>query len=378
VAGNPIQSTSPYYNAQIPIPYPSLDGDKKLVVAFTGAGPNDHAQYWNSTVPNLAGTCLVSMTTAPNTIDPTYGPQSVIGGPTGNGGFTGGGGGIPAFPNIKASLSNIMVVCGAFTNQTAFDLSWCAGMHIDGCSAHVFAPPGYNGGASPLLKDMIPLPFFQSRAGVGLRSPVNGDNADSTVTSMAIEGYHVGVYAADHFVCSRLLVIYSDVALYIDNTVGLSGVSHAINIEQFDAEVYNGGIRINGGYVHAYIVLDSECTGVAYDVSDPSNTLYGTIYWSDAADAREPVVSGASNLKFINSKRGPGHWGSAPAVPATSTPQQNTAWRDAVVNVSGGTVSDIAVDGTSTGLTTGTVIVPSGKNITLTYSTAPSWNWTLL
>lgn len=49
-----------------------------------------------------------------------------------------------------------------------------------------------------------------------------------------------------------------------------------------------------------------------------------------------------------------------------------------MVNVSGGTVTAIAVDGTVlTGVTSGVIMVPSGKTITLTYSSAPSWQWVL-
>jgi hypothetical protein len=49
------------------------------------------------------------------------------------------------------------------------------------------------------------------------------------------------------------------------------------------------------------------------------------------------------------------------------------------VVVTGGTVSDVSVDGVTQYAATGcTVVVPSGKAITLTYSSAPSWTWTLL
>jgi len=65
----------------------------------------------------------------------------------------------------------------------------------------------------------------------------------------------------------------------------------------------------------------------------------------------------------------------APAVPASTSALTNPFYRDAAVSVSGGTVTEIAVDGTATGLTAGTVLVPTGSTITLTYSSAPSWVW---
>jgi hypothetical protein len=50
----------------------------------------------------------------------------------------------------------------------------------------------------------------------------------------------------------------------------------------------------------------------------------------------------------------------------------------AMVYVSGGTVSAIAVDGTTTGLTSGAFLVRPMGTITLTYSVAPTWVWQAL
>lgn len=43
------------------------------------------------------------------------------------------------------------------------------------------------------------------------------------------------------------------------------------------------------------------------------------------------------------------------------------------ITVTGGTVTVIAVGGVSTGLTTGTFLIPPGGSITITYSVAPSF-----
>ena len=72
---------------------------------------------------------------------------------------------------------------------------------------------------------------------------------------------------------------------------------------------------------------------------------------------------------------------SAPTVPASTTAYRNIKWRDAAVQVNNGTgtVTGVAVDGTTILSGPGMVIVPSGKNITLTYSGGtPTWSWTLL
>jgi hypothetical protein len=64
-----------------------------------------------------------------------------------------------------------------------------------------------------------------------------------------------------------------------------------------------------------------------------------------------------------------------PAVPASNTPQFNPNGFPVQVTVSGGTVTVIAVNGAATGQTSGTVTVPTGGTITLTYSVAPTWTW---
>lgn len=68
---------------------------------------------------------------------------------------------------------------------------------------------------------------------------------------------------------------------------------------------------------------------------------------------------------------------SAPAVPASGTPVTNTSPVSATVTVSGGTGTNVAVNGVNQGTFDGTYTVPAGGTITLTYSVAPTWTWTL-
>lgn len=66
-----------------------------------------------------------------------------------------------------------------------------------------------------------------------------------------------------------------------------------------------------------------------------------------------------------------------PAVPGSGSPAANTSPLPATVVVSGGTVSNVVVNGVSVGTGDGTYTVPAGQSITLTYSVAPTWTWTL-
>lgn len=67
----------------------------------------------------------------------------------------------------------------------------------------------------------------------------------------------------------------------------------------------------------------------------------------------------------------------APAVPATTVAYTNAYGTDAAVHITGGTVTVIAIGGSATGLTSGSVWVPSGQTITLTYTVVPTWTWFL-
>jgi len=114
-------------------------------------------------------------------------------------------------------------------------------------------------------------------------------------------------------------------------------------------------------------------------INDASNTLQGVCYIDagGSAGVNPDYFNGASQFRVIASNQNSGAV-TAPAVPATTVPQQNRFLRDAAVYIAGGTVSDIKVDGASIGVTSGMVLVPAGKSITLTYSAAPTWKWTLL
>lgn len=66
---------------------------------------------------------------------------------------------------------------------------------------------------------------------------------------------------------------------------------------------------------------------------------------------------------------------SAPAFAASGVALPNPFGYACDVYVSGGTVTAIAVNGTDTGLTSGTFRVSASGTLTITYSVVPSWVW---
>lgn len=62
-----------------------------------------------------------------------------------------------------------------------------------------------------------------------------------------------------------------------------------------------------------------------------------------------------------------------PALPASTVAATNGNPVSLSVSITGGTVTVITLNGTVTGLTTGTFTVPPGGTLAVTYSVAPTW-----
>lgn len=64
-----------------------------------------------------------------------------------------------------------------------------------------------------------------------------------------------------------------------------------------------------------------------------------------------------------------------PTLPASTVALKNPYLQDCLVYVSAGTVTVIAINGVTTGLTSGTFLVEANQTINITYSSAPTWVW---
>jgi len=66
---------------------------------------------------------------------------------------------------------------------------------------------------------------------------------------------------------------------------------------------------------------------------------------------------------------------STPGFPASNAPVTNTNAWSVFVTITGGTLTNVLVNGVSAGTTAGTYVVPAGQTIAVTYSVAPTWAW---
>lgn len=101
-------------------------------------------------------------------------------------------------------------------------------------------------------------------------------------------------------------------------------------------------------------------------------SIEGGAAWGTAAVVRTSATTCAIRDNVGYNPVGPL---TPPAVPLTTVAQTNTFNLDCTVYVTGGTVTDIEIGGTSTGLTSGAFRVPAGQTIAWVGSGAPTWTW---
>lgn len=370
LASGPTQATSPNFNAQIPIPCPNANGStRKLVIEFIGVGDASDCQYWESSIPNLQGTCLVSMVNSTGQPNGSFGSQSVIGGPSSNSGFTGG------FANAKPIIDGITVVCPWNSEQMGFDFRYVGGAYLPSASYQAFASVL---GAAPSL-GTVPT----NGQSVGLYMPLVSNNDDCSVDHFTVEGAYYGVAFSEHFNAQKLNIIYANTSMFVQMPLS-STVVHGASILYASCEVFSYCLYAGGDPGAQFPIniglLDIENTGID-DIFDPNNSFTGVVHWACYNEAA-PTVNGASSLKVVNDRLGPGVWSSPPSAPTNNTTQQNTAWRDAIIYLSAtSSISAISVDSTSINITSGAnqqVLVPSGHSYKVVYTGTLTTQWVLL
>lgn len=377
------------YNCSVPIPRPTNNNGRKLVIEFAGAGRVDHHDYWNSTVPSIAGTFIVSTQLGPRTVDGTYAYQSVFGAgtPQSAGNMAQAldtGHANPIFVNHKPIFRDMQVITPAYGNVTAFDFQYSTGAYSDGCSAYAFANMVYGNGV--IILSQYHSGIWSGSQGCGMRLPLAGNNADVVVQTFDATGMATGMATpSEHVAIGTLKVFGAGTALLITG----SNSGHGLVIQRVSAEAYQTGIQSSAtgsGHCPVFIGMWNTETsaiadgGGAHDINDPNNTMTGEIHWANTVDGTHqfPIVNGGNNVRIVCESVNRGSQ-TAPSVPATTVALQNPFWRDAKVTLTGGTVTVVSIGGVTEATTTGgTFIVPTGASITLTYSAAPTWSWRLL
>jgi hypothetical protein len=368
-------STSGSGNSQIQLPVISRTTSPKFTLIFKGVDDVSATPIWSQTVNQNTGVVIRS-TLAGQTFDATNGCPSIIGGPTPERGFS------------ALNYSNMLVVIDGLSVIAPLDPT-VHGVDLSGVAMAYVRSLRTSTNANPSTFTLPGAGFWSgtSKFACGLVMPDVGNNLYSRIDSYGSYNWCCGLCVGEHLVAQRLWSIYCRVGLTMF-TNSPNGVSiQALSTELCRTHIYLDPI-ISGGSACQISIgmweIEDGAGGIggvgtfdtASHLTDSGNIMRGDINVQNFITG-SLAITGATKARIKDILRVPGTV-TAPSVPASTTALLNPFWRDAAVSVAGGTVTAITVDGVATGLTSGTVIVPSGKTIALTYSVAPAWKWTLL
>lgn len=120
------------------------------------------------------------------------------------------------------------------------------------------------------------------------------------------------------------------------------------------------------------VEIRSGATGIIIDGCDLTGNTIGPILDSTPAVTTAARPNWVTNCKGYNGNRTP----QSPAMPASTTAQYNLYGVPCMVQVYGGTVTAIQVNGAAiNGVISGVFYLGPGDRVSITYTVAPSWIW---
>jgi Pectate lyase superfamily protein len=265
-------------------------------------------------------------------------------------------------------------------NLEGWNLSSSTGntVHIKGASAAVYLTNFDLGG----LTGSTPQP----NAVVLIESGTNGTPSGVTLSSGIIEAGTPGLSITAG---SKVVVMGTQFFTNANYGVQVSGsaspdvlISHCT----FNSNGYTAGASnfdlvcsATNGYVDVnhceFLTAGGTSSQQVACAVNANNVLYLTNNRFGAATAFGSGGGGFPKLARHNVGYNPVGSLTPPSIPASGSSLTSPFGVDATVNVTGGTVTAIAIGGTATGLTSGSFRLPVGQSIKLTYSVAPTWTW---
>lgn len=356
-------------SAQLPIPA-QPQAAQKLTLVFRGTREQTGLYHWDQTTPQRAGTVLRSTWNAGDSL-PATGEASVLGGPT------------PHFmSDPPSSWSNVLPVIDGISIEIPPTINICGFDFRCVAEANVI-----NAGVLALSTGTGAPPIPQPQWSFGLAMPVANNNDNCNIGMYSCEGLVVGlqVYEHVHGDSIRLINCFDGLVCFSS-----SGFPHRNQFDYVSIENCTQTIVLNGGFNK----LDVTCADIEWGtgaiVKDASTSpALGRIGITSNGDSGATLnaamntgatavvaTNGALALEITNLDQALGPV-TPPAVPASTTALVNPFWREAAIQIVGGAVTEVAIDGVNQLSTSGAFTLPSGHSITLTYSVAPTWAWTL-
>lgn len=348
-------------NAQIGIPIQDNDA-RKVTLVFRGAFDASSMPYWEQDAQVRWGTTLRTTLTG-QTVDSSWGVPSVIGGPAVSGTeavYDGND-----FNNVLLRFEGIGLLTPKNPSVAGLDFRSLAQLQVNNSSvmAHYSATgPGDLQGSA------------ENDWSFGMFTPRHTNNDLLIIDNFSTYGQYSGLSVGEHAWVNRTASIYchDGVILYAQQPNIHSSAFGSISVEASENGIWCIAGDENGYPIHVS-AISMETIGTSH-IKDPNNALTGEIHLTKLDGPTGIVVDGGDNVRVIAANQARGLL-TAPSVPLTTVALKNPFWVDVTVLVSGGTVTQIAIDGENTGLTAGLFPVRSGGTLTLTYSAAPTWKW---
>lgn len=397
IAGAPVIGGATLGNSQITLPVnPESSNTKKTTLVLKGL-PESGApcpQFLDTAAtPFVPGAVLCSIV-APGTLDVTYGPACVIGGP-----WSGYGGGGGTFTNSQVIVDGINIQPVYVINDPGLGApSHGAGPVVGGINLYgIGAAWVRNYSFIPLAIDLAGTSWPQwlypnSWSGTqwqpGLIMPASGNNDQADIDRYTCFGAWAGVVGSEHCTFDVVRVLQSGPALIAQNPSsvahGLAGRYLSVESCVYAVAVYNSGTYASSGPIGVQILqADFESNGTS--VYDPGSFLRGGMNFqdNDATGYLSNQFAGSPssiNFRLVQQIVPPGPVSSPQAPPGSGTAWANYYYRDAWITV-GGSVSALLIDSTAQHIPSGSVsslMLPSGHSYTPTYSGTISHAVTLL
>ncbi len=331
-------------NAHLTLPVHAVAGNK-VTLEICGSGDGTALFHWNQTTPQVSGSALVSFgvyasTTAQTTDINANGNPAIIGGPNQAYGY---GIGTTLFSNMLIVLRGLALVntfAAYGINYGAYDLSGCAEANVFDC--------GY--GVATTFTDLQSYNLLANGLSIGSLMPANGNNDNSACRNISVwGGYTYAAFLTEHTVCDAIRVTYCWAALCIVGTYfGSVGSTHAVWIGQASIEAVTRHINIIGSgsggvgpYIHVQ-QLDSESSVLT--IYDGSNGGSGGFALGDVSLSgllSTVSVPNPTGIRVRSLNQQPGY--AATPSYTLGTAFINPYWRDALVTLSGGTVTGVSV-----------------------------------
>ncbi|GAN95346.1 hypothetical protein Geu3261_0020_009 [Komagataeibacter europaeus NBRC 3261] len=173
----------------------------------------------------------------------------------------------------------------------------------------------------------------------------------------------------------RYAIAYADTASTAMTGIYTQNGSALVLGPQTTGTIVNGN-RLGGDWAGGAngktlygINIIAGATGFVIADNNVSGNTAGGITDESGIDGRYKRLSG--NMGYNG-----GLPAAAPSVPASGTDFYNPYGTPCTVQISGGTVTAVALNGTAlTGFTGGVLMLGAGDHLTLTYTAAPAWTW---